>query len=103
MNIQKQETKMQNNIKTQIKAFSLIEILVGLIIISVTLAAFAPVVNKKVKAQTSAINTKLTEKCTKFSSYCSLCQGTKYCVQCNRGCNVDQKLNVSTCSCQNNI
>lgn len=89
-------------VQKKITAFSLIEILVGLIIISVALAAFAPTMNKKVRAQSTAIDTKLTEKCTKFSSYCTLCQGTKYCVQCNRGCNVDQKLNTATCSCQNN-
>lgn len=82
------------------KAFSLIEILVGLIIVSIALAAFAPTMNKKVRAQSAAVDTKLTEKCSKWAN-CKLCQGTKYCVQCSLGCNVDQLLDVENCKCVN--
>lgn len=90
---------------TNQNAFSLIEILVGLIIISVALAAFAPVMNKKVRAQSSAIDTKLTTKCnvSSWNGRCTLCQGTKFCVQCNNGCNADQKLRISDCACVNNL
>lgn len=86
-------------------AFSLIEILVGLIIISVALTAFAPIMNKKVKAQNTTVDTKLTEKCDDWGDDCKLCKGTKashgFCVQCNKGCNVDQKLDPSSCTCGN--
>ncbi len=88
-------------------AFSLIELLIGLIIISVALACFAPVMSKRVRVQSTAIDTKLTEKCSGWGSNCKLCRGVinqgGYCVQCNLGCNVDQKLDVANCKCvQNN-
>lgn len=88
------------------KAFSLVEILVGLIIISVAIAAFAPTMNKKVRAQSTAVDTKLTERCSSWGDKCKLCRGVKnnggYCVQCSLGCNVDQKLDVENCVCVNN-
>ncbi len=87
---------MQNTKKRQ--GFSLIELLVGLVIISVALAAFAPIVNKKLRVQSMALDSKLTEKCSKWPD-CKLCQGTKYCVQCNLECDVDHILNITNCTC----
>lgn len=96
---------MKNTLKI-FSAFSLIEILVGLIIISVALAAFAPTMNKKVRAQSTAIDTKLTEKCTAWGDKCKICRGVKgqggYCIQCNLGCSVDEKLDVINCQCMKN-
>ncbi len=82
-----------------LSGFSLIEILVGLIIVSVALAAFAPIMNKKVRAQATTIDTKLSTNCSSINSNCQLCQGTKFCVQCKNSCNVDHKLRVSDCQC----
>ncbi len=84
------------------KAFSLVEIIVGLLIISVALAVFAPVFNKKVKTQSVALDSKLTEKCSAFGPNCSLCQGTKYCAVCTKGCGLDEHLDIANCKCVSN-
>ncbi len=86
--------------RTTFRAFSLIEILVGLIIISLALGCFAPIINKKVRAQSTAMDSKLTENCSKWPN-CNLCKGTQYCIQCSVECDVDHKLRTEDCKCIN--
>ncbi len=84
------------------EGFSLIEIIVGLIIISVALACFAPVMSKQVKKSATALSHKLTNRCEVYGlpSECKLCYGKKQCVSCSKECDVDHKLNVSECVCK---
>lgn len=92
---------MLNEIEKNTKAFSLVEVLVGLIIISIALAAFAPTMNKRVEAQKTALGSRLSDKCTTYGlpSECKLCYGTGQCVVCDLGC-AESTLNVSTCTCK---
>lgn len=97
--MQKKEYHMQ----TRKAGFSLIELLIGLIIISVIMAAIAPTLNKKLKAQNTSFADKLTTKCAIYGlpSACTLCYGKENCVVCNLGCaDYGKNLNISKCICE---
>ena len=82
-------------------AFSLIELMISLITISCIIAAFAPVVTKKLKSSNVTVAlSEITTNCAKFTDECSLCYSSK-CVACSRYCNENQYKNVSTCLCEN--
>jgi len=91
-------------VKMNNKAFSLIELMVSLLIVSIIMAALAPVLNKRLKNGTVALNNKLTERCSVygFDDKCTLCWGANKCVICLRDCLETQTLNVEQCKCMNN-
>ena len=82
------------------KAFSLIELLISLITISVILASLAPVVTHKLKhGGVSVGSKKLTMTCPNtVGSSCTLCLGNQ-CIACPIGCGSGFK-NTLTCKCE---
>ncbi len=84
------------------KAFSLIELLISLITISVILASLAPVFTHKLKYSRVSIGAKkLSTKCpADVSNKCALCLENE-CIACRVNCGMGQYKNVSTCQCEN--
>ncbi len=84
----------------QIKAFSLIELLISLITISVILASLAPVITHKMKHGGISIGTKkLSMACpSSVGSQCTLCLGNQ-CIACPISCG-NQFKNTLTCKCE---
>ena len=86
-------------------AFSLIEIMISLITISIIVAAFTPVISKKMKSTDITVlqnnSGLITDKCEDIdpSGYCKLCTKT-YCIQCDRTCSSGQYLDNTVCSCK---
>ncbi len=82
------------------KGFSLIELLISLITISVILASLAPVVTHKLKhGGVSVGSKKLTMTCPNtVGSSCTLCLGNQ-CIACPIGCGSGFK-NTLTCKCE---
>ena len=89
-----------------IKAFSLIELMISLITISCIVAAFTPVVTKKLKNSNVSIIgnnvSDITTDCSdKFSSNCKLCTKS-YCIQCELStCSTGTYAESKSCSCKN--
>ena len=83
--------------------FSLVEIVVALIIISVITAALAPIITKKMKSTGITIGSgdggSLQMNCSKFGSECSLCYPNK-CVVCVKSCLDTQALDIAGCKCK---
>ena len=70
-------------------AFSLVELMISLITISVVVSALAPIITKKLggKNGVSIMEDNLTTYCEKkFTSDCKLCDGNKRCVVCEKSC-----------------
>ena len=94
-----------NNMKKS-SAFSLIELMISLITISCIVAAFTPVITKKMKNSNVTISgnnvSDITTECTdKFSSNCKLCTKS-YCIQCElNSCPIGQYTESKSCSCKN--
>ena len=94
------------NIFCTIKAFSLIELMISLITISCIVAAFMPVISKKLSSSNVTISgnnvSDITTECTdKFSSNCKLCTKS-YCIQCELStCPIGQYAESKSCSCKN--
>ena len=88
------------------KAFSLIELMISLITISCIVAAFTPVITKKMKNSNVTISgnniSDITTECSdKFSSNCKLCTKS-YCIQCELStCPIGQYAESKSCSCKN--
>ena len=82
------------------KAFSLIELLISLITISVIIASFAPVITQKLKYGKVAVTKgeTITNKCDKFSPDCKLCT-KKQCLICTKTCLSNQYLDRDNCNC----
>ncbi len=93
----------------KIFGFSLVEIVVALIIISVITAALAPIITKKMKSNQVSITggsgggvtSEITTQCTeKFSSSCKLCTNS-YCIQCELdNCASGTYVENKSCSCK---
>lgn len=83
------------------KAFSLIELLISLIIISIITAAFSPILIKKLKrsniigAPSGAIT-----KCDKINTNCKLCIKDT-CIKCELNCSSNQYKDTGSCICKN--
>ena len=79
-----------------LKAFSLIELTISLITISCIMAAFAPIITKKLKISSSSSSPISTVKpeCSKFSEDCKLCYSNS-CLICNKNCNENEYKNIS--------
>ena len=86
-------------------AFSLIELMISLITISCIVAAFTPVITKKLKTSNVTISgnnvSDITTECSdKFSSNCKLCTKS-YCIQCElNSCPIGQYAENKSCSCK---
>lgn len=86
------------------KAFSLVELLISLIIISVSVAAFIPIITKKMQNVRVAISSvdKISQNCDDIDPMCKLCLG-KQCINCEKICPIAQFAQAATCTCKNCI
>ncbi len=88
------------------KGFSLVELLVSLIVISIVIAAFAPILTKKLNSQTLSFvaSSEISSDCHEndyYSSSCALCTES-YCISCPIECDeVGKFKNSKKCICQN--
>ncbi len=88
------------------KAFSLIELLVSLITISVIVASFAPIITNKLKQDRISLSnaSKLSSDCSMFSSgKCEICmkeKGANICISCSLTCPTGQIADIKTCKCK---
>ena len=86
-------------------AFSLIELMISLITISCIVAAFMPVISKKLSSSNVTISgnnvSDITTECSdKFSSNCKLCTKS-YCIQCElNSCSTGTYTENKSCSCK---
>jgi len=83
-------------------AYSLVELMISLIAISVITAAVVPVITKKMKRDMVNANPySITSKCDFINSSCALCdKDTKACLVCNRICSGNTYKDISTCLCK---
>ena len=81
-------------------AFSLVELMISLIIVSVITAAFTPVLSKKIKNGTLSAGSEggILIKCDSINTNCSACTKTQ-CVVCNYTCNPGQRVVTTSCTC----
>ncbi len=89
--------------KKFLMGFSLIEVLVALIIVSVLMAISVPILTKK--AQNIAVlgggqSEEIKAECSIFGSDCSLCYSSK-CIVCNKTCLETQFKDIENCNCKN--
>ena len=97
--------QINNYIINNKKAFSLIELMISLITISCIVAAFMPVISKKLSSSNVTISgnniSDITTECSdKFSSNCKLCTKS-YCIQCElNSCPIGQYAESKSCSCK---
>ena len=85
-------------------AFSLIELMISLVVISSITAAFAPVISKKLSSSQTSVSSRLGSmsiNCTdKFGADCTLCNKTK-CIACFKSCASNTYRDTATCTCIN--
>ena len=93
--------KMKKFKKEQFLAFSMIELMISLVTISVITAAATPIVTKKIaKKDISLSNGGLLMKCNHIDEKCTLCHSNKKCIMCSRTCASNQYADTATCKCK---
>jgi len=91
----------------KILGFSLIELMVTLIIISVIVGAMTPIITKKLKSQSitvgsgasEQIDTEFEQDCLAFGEDCVLCTQNK-CSLCAKECLTGEYIKTSSCECK---
>ena len=97
----KKSYNIYNKTHNKYLAFSLIEIMVGMSIIIVLAAAFAPNLSRKIEDDAMTVSgAKVTSSCDHIDSYCSICKGNE-CLACERDCDDGTHINLATCKCVN--
>ncbi len=85
------------------KAMSLVEVMVGLIVLSAISAAFSPVIINRIKNDVNvSVIEEVTSNCNsiKLSSDCKLCDKTKnVCLDCRKECQEGYGLEQKLCKC----
>ena len=84
-------------------AFSMIELLIAIIIISLLTSALAPVVTRKLTKQSVSVgsSSNITSNCSEaFSSDCTFCEGNIKCYVCAKICQNGEFKNTDTCTCK---
>ncbi len=106
----------KEKIKEKIKAFSLVEVMISLIVISAISAAFVPVMTKKISGKKINVAPKMTysTNCSTFTkpayggsnssscgkcSFCDLKKGAEYCIACSCDCGQGKYKVPSSCTC----
>lgn len=88
--------------KSKNSAFSLVELMISLITVSLISAAFAPVISKKLSKSMISLTSSSPIKldCSTIDSDCNICNGTS-CLLCNKNCGTGKYKNNSRCKCLN--
>lgn len=91
------------------KAFSLIELMISLIVISLVAAAFVPVITKKLVKSSIVAGSMgnngsngVSSNCSKISEDCTLCAGDT-CLSCKNKCDTGEVLNSQNCKCEDKV
>ena len=88
----------------KLKAFSLVELIISLVAISIILAAFAPQISKKLSGNGLTIGGVSFGQCDKFGDDCSICAADEtHCVVCRKeldGCPDGTGVYNPTCGCE---
>lgn len=91
------------------KAFSLIELMISLIVISLVAAAFVPVITKKLVKSSIVAGSMgnngsngVSSNCSKISEDCTLCAGDT-CLSCKNKCGTGEVLNSQNCKCEDKV
>ena len=86
--------------------FSLIELMISLIIISLIAAAFVPVITKKLARSSIVVGSfgnnssgGVSENCSNISEDCALCAGDT-CLSCKKTCSAGETLDTTNCTCK---
>ena len=83
------------------KAFSLIEVMVSLIVMTIIMAAFVPIVTKRANQKLQSGFIKQEGDCAYISSRCHLCDTRQNtCLSCELSCIDDKTLNYNKCVCE---
>ncbi len=85
--------------------FSLVELMISLIVISLIAAAFVPVITKKLSSSSifaGSAGGGFSKTCSNISEDCALCAGDT-CLSCKNKCDTGETLNTSDCSCETKI
>ena len=85
--------------------FSLIELMISLIVISLIAAAFVPVITKKLSSSSifaGSTGGGFNKSCSEIDEDCDLCAGS-ICLSCKKTCSADETLNTTSCSCESKI
>ena len=83
-------------------AFSLIELMISLIVISLIAAAFVPVITKKLSSSSifaGSTGSGFSKSCSEIDEDCDLCAGS-ICLSCKKTCPAGETLNTTSCSCE---
>ena len=83
-------------------AFSLVELMISLIIISLIAAAFVPVITKKLSSSSifaGSTGGGFNKSCSEIDEDCDLCAGS-ICLSCKKTCSAGETLNTTSCSCE---
>ena len=99
MNINHKTKLTQNEFH---EGFSLVELMISLITVSLISAAFAPVISKKLSKNMISLTSSSPIKldCSTIDSACNICNGTS-CLLCNKNCEAGKYKNNSRCKCLN--
>lgn len=90
-----------------LKSFTIMEIMVGILVVSVLLSAFTPVISKKISSTGRSVTATLGKlgsdaECGQLSlngGTCGACLGG-FCFNCNISCGDYQKINSLQCKCE---
>ena len=81
-------------------AFTLVELMISLIVISLIAAAFVPVITKKLSSSSIFAGSSgggFSKTCSEIDEDCDLCAGS-ICLSCKKTCSAGETLNTTSCS-----
>lgn len=96
---------LRNNMTRQYGAFSLVEMMVVLIMVSIITSALAPMITKKLKSKSITISkqggqtAELSQECSRFTKDCLLCTET-LCALCEKDCQAGEYKDSANCTCE---
>ena len=101
------KSKMNFKYSNKISGFTLVELMISIIAMSVIIAVFTPTISRHMKTMNNNVGeAEMTYNCTQFKDenneeHCILCKtnGAKVCLICDKTCPVGKTLNKDVCKC----
>ena len=92
--------RIKKNVVNLVSAFSLVEVSISVLIISIIAASLTPVISKRVTG--SVMANKISTNCDSIDSFCAMCYPSMgKCISCTKTCESNQYRKEETCSCIN--
>ena len=92
--------RIKKNVVNLLSAFSLVEVSISVLIISIIAASLTPVISKRVTG--SVMANKISTNCDSIDSFCAMCYPSMgKCISCTKTCESNQYRKEETCSCIN--